>query len=202
MSVRFLFNTNVSPEELLDSPDGNGKAIEDFARLRRILDGRVSDAARDLFAEPLLSQTSSAGFIVSWYVPRDGEVRALHSLASQARRTAEGLLSARLSDLEPLRTDPEIGSLLEAALSLRSREDIWVVDGAPVLVNWGMLPPESSKDPTARSAHLAATLGPSTELKAEPNTVGGIAPIPSTPLMHDRSTEPAPPCLTRCPTPR
>lgn len=199
MAERFLFNTKVLPDALLDSPDGTGKVIEDFARLRSVLDERVSDAARDLFAEPLLSQTSGAGYIVSWYVPRDGEVRALHSLATQARRTAEGLLSAQLSELEPLRTDPEIGSLLDAALSLRSREDIWVVDGAPVLVNWGILPPEIAKNPIARSAHLAATLGPYTGFKAESDTVGGAVAIPSPPLMQDRSTEPAAPLSGRMP---
>lgn len=197
MAERFLFKTDVEPDAILASPNGTMAAVEDFARLRSFLDGRVSDAARDMFAEPLLSRVSGAGTTVSWYVPRDGDARSLPSLAPQARHTAESMLRAQLAELEPLRADPEIGGLLEAALSIRSPEDIWVVDGAPVLVNWGILPPEIAQDPVALSAHMAATIGPYAGLANVPDEASAAAPTPSPPNHENSPTAPVAPLSGR-----
>jgi hypothetical protein len=160
MAERFLFKTEVLQDSLLVSSLGAGKALEDFERLQAFLDGQVSDAARQMFAEPLVSRKSGAdGATVSWYVAWDGDARSLTSLAPEARRAAERLLSAQLAELEPLMGDPVMGKMLEAALTIRSPEDIWVVDGAPVLVNWGILPAGTAQSPEALQAHLATTLG-------------------------------------------
>src|SRR5690606_37048004 len=72
--------------------------------------------------------------------------------------------------MRDLLNDLEDGPLLAAALHVGGavKGDIWVVDGQPVILNWGMLPEGVGLDQESRSAHFASTLGRFLPLSAAP----------------------------------
>lgn len=164
MADRFLFKTEVPVDALLASPFGTGTAIEDFSKLKEFLNDRVSESVQNLFAEPLISQTldtNTEGHVtISWYFASDDDVRSLQSLNPQARKATERLLIDMLAELKPFLEDPGFGNLLNAALTIQTSNDIWVIGGNPVLVNWGIMPAGAIGDPAARESHLDSTLGP------------------------------------------
>lgn len=192
MAERFLTKTVVDRAELL--PLGEGSAIEAHDRLRAALEGRVSPAAAALFAEPLLSRgNADAPATVSWYVDGTGDARRLGGLSADGQEVARAALSGRLAELRPLLSDPDLGPLLGPALHLRGMEDIWVVDGQPVLTNWGILPGAAAQSRASRDAHFASTLGPLIGMTAAPPLAPGeIAEAPPQPDPGPVSQAPAP----------
>jgi S1-C subfamily serine protease len=117
---------------------------------------RVGRETANLFAEPV---ASGDGISISWYAEGNGEPLALASLDPEKRRAPEAALSAQLATLAPLTGDPEVGPLLSAALYVASVNDILVIDGRPLITNWGLVPSSvAGRDPELR-AHFAATLG-------------------------------------------
>ncbi|MGC9420559.1 MAG: S1 family peptidase, partial [Rhodovulum sp.] len=160
MAEHFLTKSQIDLGQCLEL--GDGFALESHDALQRALRDRVSPEAAALFAEPLISRGNDAApASVSWYTDRPGEGRPLRVLDDTDRARVEAVLGERLRRVGALLSDPEDGPLVGAALHLANHPDgdIWVVDGQPVIVNWGMLPVGMGRDAAARSAHFAATLG-------------------------------------------
>ncbi len=160
MADHFLTKTRIDRAACL--PWGAGLAIEGHAALRAALEGRVSPQAAALLAEPLVSRGNDAApATVAWYSEHPGEAQPLSALDEAGQARLGAALARALAELRPLLADPAIGPLLGSALHLAgsAEGDIWSVGGAPVLVNWGMLPPGTPRDPASRSAHFARTLG-------------------------------------------
>ncbi|MDZ7710618.1 MAG: trypsin-like peptidase domain-containing protein [Roseovarius sp.] len=128
--------------------------------MHRILSDRAGPETARLFAEPLISRgNDQAAPTVSWYSDHPGHGVPMHRLDEAARSQIEAALRDRLAPLDALIDDAEAGPLISAALYILADEDIWSVDGVPVLINWGMLPDGAGTGATARLAHYRATLG-------------------------------------------
>jgi len=163
----FLTKTTIAPGRLIQT--GSGVALEQYEALRQFLYARVGRDAADLFAEPVLSRGNDAApATVSWYVSRAGEGRRLVDLGPEAREKPEGILRRSLTSLADALADPDFGPLLGGALHVHAAEDVWVVDGRPFLVNWGMAPIEAHGSQAARDRHFGATLGSFLPLAAAP----------------------------------
>jgi len=148
---------------------GDTIAMDDHAALHRVLGERIGPETARLFAEPLVSRGNDQAVpTVSWYSDHPGHGVPMQHLDEAARDQVEAALRDRLAPLGALIDDAEVGPLVSAALYIHANEDIWSVDGVPVLINWGMLPDGASTGATARLAHYRATLGRFLPLDAAP----------------------------------
>jgi S1-C subfamily serine protease len=166
MASHFLTKT-VVPEGALIRV-GDAAAIERFEALERALSAVGDGAGAGLFAQPVLGGAAQQGVTVAWYARRSGTGRRLTELDDDARAAAEEALRRRLAAVAPALRDAEAGPLVGAALLILDLSDVHVVDGEPVLVNWGAAPPPAATDAAARSAHFARTLGQYLALDAAP----------------------------------
>ena len=154
----FLTKTNVDPRSMLVL--GSGPAIEQYETLREFVQTRAGHDVAEIFAEPVVSRGNDVtGTTVSWYVSRPGTGESMTELAGEGREAVERVLRSRLVAVSELLRDPDFGPLVGVALNLNSLDDIWVVDGRPFLVNWGILPVGVADSQQARDQHFAATLG-------------------------------------------
>ncbi len=188
MGSYFLTKTVVVPGSLLRVADM--PVLERYDALQQALAGKVSPAAAGIFAEPVLSRGNDAAqATVSWYAGRSGAGQRLEDLDAEAREAAEGVLRQRLMEVAGALRDPEFGPLVGAALQIFSREDIWVVEGEPVLVNWGVVPPAAATSAPERTQHFRRTLAPYLPLDEAPAITaqdwraraGMMAPPPAPP---------------------
>ena len=107
------------------------------AHLKKIGLGRFGT----LWAEPVTGQATPAGYAsISWYTPLEGVGTPLSRLdAGEAEQARAALRRAREAVAPHLDGTP--GSvLLRKALFIPSADNVFVVNGHPVLVNWGLLP--------------------------------------------------------------
>lgn len=167
MAEHFLTKTQMELSQCLET--GGVLAIEAYPALLEVLRGRVSEEAAQLFAEPLLSRgNDQAKPSVSWYTDVQGNAQPFGRLdeTQQAALTAE--LSRLLRPVRDLLDDPDDGALVANALYIADPNDVWSVEGVPVIINWGMLPADLPRDANARSQHYARTLGRFLPLGAAP----------------------------------
>lgn len=166
-SAVFLVKTSLDGLEELDV-DGR-PALDDFAELIAPIKRRLGDETASLFAEPIItrSREQSRGSI-SWYTSLSGTAKRLAELDAQDQQTVEKLLRHRLTDFAGLLDDPEIGPRLGAWLYLPSLNDVWVVAGQPVLINWAVVPAGLAQDAAKRAEHVAATTAPLAGLETAP----------------------------------
>ncbi len=132
-------------------------SIEMSDLLHEELTRRCSRDVANLFAEPVIAPDGGS---ISWYAAHGGEPVPLKSLDPEKRRGPEASLRQRLGALAPLLGDPQLRSLLACALQVASADDILVMDGQPLLVNWGLVPQQLADNSAALARHFAATLGP------------------------------------------
>lgn len=147
--------------EGLVSPAGPTGALHGgFEALSRRIAALSGKEAAQLFAEPVIAQgTGGTGPTASWYSPFDGEPSRLVDLDPDARARAEGLLRQRLQALGPALRDAERGMSVSQSLYIGSLDYIYVVNGQPVLTNWGFVPAAVAGSVDARRRHFAGTLG-------------------------------------------
>ena len=158
MADYFVTKTWLAEDQLLEID--SGFAIESYPALRSILTTRAGENTAKLFAEPLLSRgNDSSPPSVSWYCDDPGEPVQLGKLAGKSRRDAEARLSELLQRLRPLLSEPDIGPLIGAALFQTGADSIYVVNGQPVLINWGILPSTAFENKESRQSHFNKTLG-------------------------------------------
>jgi S1-C subfamily serine protease len=158
MGSYFIAKTDVARADILR--DGEEAALNEYDRLRRFLLARVEPETAALLAEPVINRGGATDQVtIAWYGPRAGAGQPLSALDDEARRAAAAILRRRLAALAPLTAEGADGALLAQALNLRDADAVWVVDGDPVLIDWGMLPEPARASPEAAAAHRAATLG-------------------------------------------
>lgn len=158
MADRFLTKTRIELAQCLEFADG--LSLDSYNELVDALQAKASSEAAALFAEPLLSRgNDSAAPTISWYVNAEGDGVPLDRLDSAAQAGPAAELSRLLAQIGPLVDDPDCGLLVSSALHLRAPDDIWVVAGRPILLNWGMLPADKQRDTASRSAQYKRTLG-------------------------------------------
>ena len=167
MADNFLTKNKVELGQCLEY--GDGLALDAYPALYEAVKARVGPEAARLFAEPLLSRgNNSAPPTVSWYSEFDGTGQPLNRLDSAAQSAATSVLARQLGAIGALIDDPDVGQIVSAALHVRDPEDIWVVDGHPVLLNWGILPADMARDTSSRTAHFGRVLGRFMALSAAP----------------------------------
>ena len=185
MAENFLTKTTLDREAIVEV--SGRSALESYVALRELVATRISEEAATVLAEPVLSRgNDETPPTVSWYVPWHGEGKRLAALGEEQRNHAESLLTERLLALGSLINDPDYGTLVGAALHVGSNDDIWVVDGNPVLVNWGTVPPGTAQSRSRRDRHFADTLGRFVPMQAAP-------PLTSSEMMERASLAPAAP---------
>ena len=121
-------------------------ATDCYEQLKAILQQKLGPDHAALLAEP---QHNAEGNSVDWYAEGTGHAVPLTDLAepdAQALRTRAGALASDIAGLaKDMTADAQArqalsGQLLRLALQHPADEDIWSVDGKPVLINWGFAP--------------------------------------------------------------
>lgn len=163
----FLTKTTVEADRLISV--SGAPALESYEALRGFLLRRGGRDAASLFAEPVLSRgNGAAGTTISWYLDRSGEGSPLAAAPADQRNAATAKLKAVLGNLAELLRDPDFGPLLGAAMMQNGPDDIWVVDGQPRLINWGVAPAQTHDSLPERDRHFRETLGRFAPLAAAP----------------------------------
>lgn len=145
-------------------------ALESYPALRSLLNDKVSPEAARLFAEPLVSRgNDSAPATISWYCDLEGDAVPLAQLDEQARSAVDAKIADRLREIRSLLEDPDGGQLVGAALHVPALSDIWVAQGEPVILNWGMLSAPNESSEAQRSAQYAGALGRYLPMAAAPS---------------------------------
>lgn len=167
MAEHFLTKTQIDLNQCLEA--GGGLALEAYPALLELLRARVSEDAAQLFAEPLLSRgNDQAAPSVSWYTTVQGNAQPFARLDETRQAALSAELSRLLRPVRDLLDDPDDGALVAKALYISDLNDVWSVDGVPVIINWGMLPAGMSRDMSSRSDHYGRTLGRFLPLGAAP----------------------------------
>jgi S1-C subfamily serine protease len=117
--------------------------------------------ALSVFARPSVMRDNGVnpGNVV-WYGSSPGMITPLGSGDPQAREAATAEIARDIGTLQPLLHDPHVGPLFAAWLNVPSvDDDILLVNGQPVITNWGLLPAAVAAVPAARRAHFERGLG-------------------------------------------
>ena len=121
-------------------------ATDCYEQLKAILQQKLGADHAALLAEP---QHNAEGNSVDWYAEGSGPAVPLTELSepeAQALRAQAGALAADIASLaKDMTVDAQArqalsGQLLRIALQHPADEDIWSVNGKPVLINWGFAP--------------------------------------------------------------
>lgn len=121
-------------------------ATDCYEQLKSILLQRLGPDHAALLAEP---QHNAEGNSVDWYAEGNGPAVPLAELSEQDAQALRARAGALASDIAGLSSDLTAdaqarqalsGQLLRLALQHPADEDIWSVDGRPVLINWGFAP--------------------------------------------------------------
>ena len=144
-----------------------------YEALQAHLKGLGLERFGTLWAEPVTGQATPTGYAsISWYTPLEGIGTPLSGLdAGEAEQARTELRRAREA-IEPHLDDSPGGALLRKALFIPSTDNIFVVNGHPVLVNWGLLP-----QGTDESAAPILWGGPSGEPAPAPSPNSTAEPV-------------------------
>ena len=154
----YLTKTTVEPGSMLEV--AGTPVLARYDALVSHFEGLADPASIGVLAEPLLSYGNDvAPATVVWYSSYPGEARQLADLPPDRQEAMQATLRARLVDLANGLSDPDFGPSVGAALNMLDPQDVYVVDGQPVLVGWGMAPPEANVSAAARNRHFARTMG-------------------------------------------
>ena len=151
-------------------------ATDCYEQLKSILLQKLGPDHAALLAEP---QHNAEGNSVDWYAEGNGPAVPLEELSepeAQALRARAGALAADIAALAgDMTADAQArqalsGQLLRLALQHPADEDIWSVEGRPVLVNWGFAPGSVGAQPQDLT-RLGGVLPP-------PPPPAPVAPVP------------------------
>ncbi|MGF1624709.1 MAG: trypsin-like peptidase domain-containing protein [Alphaproteobacteria bacterium] len=154
-----------------------GPVVRMHARVKAFLGEKLGPESATLFAEPVMGREDGGiADKISWYSAHRGDVTSLAELEGPRRAAAEAALSDRLGKIGRYFRDPEMGPILRQATMLPGENDIYVIDGEPVLTNWGFVPAAVGDDPEAQQRHFRATLGRffDADRPKRPVSTGGI----------------------------
>ena len=145
----------------LDEVTVDGRSVvEAYDRLEAAIASRSGREVAALLAEPVITRGNGPNpASISWYAHTSGDPRPLAALDPDSRSAVEATLRAQLAQLQLLLDDPELGPLVGGAVHLAGRDDVWVVDRRPVLINWGLIPASAARTRAARDEHVRRTSG-------------------------------------------
>lgn len=167
MAEHFLTKTQIDLRQCLEF--GDGLAIEAYPALQEVLRRKAGPETAQLFAEPLLSRgNDQATPSISWYAEAKGTALPYERLDAAQQKALAGEVSRMLLPVRDLMDDPDDGALAANLLYVSDLNDVWSVDGVPVIINWGMLPAGAARDAASRTAHYGQTLGRFLPLDAAP----------------------------------
>lgn len=140
-------------------------ATDCYGQLRAVLLQKLGPEHAALFAEP---QHDAEGRHVDWYAEGNGpagpvadlpeaDARMLRAKAAELAQDIKSLSDALTADAQTRQALS--GHLLQLALQHPSAQDLWAVDGKPVLINWGFAPGTTGAQPQDLS-RLGAALPP------------------------------------------
>lgn len=177
----------------------NPKLAQQYEQLVDLLARRLSPAHAHLFAEPVPVAVAGTGRPgLAWFAARDGEahpVTALDPDAAKTLRAAAAALAAEIGTFaDGLEREGEasrdLARLLRDALVVPDPDQLWSVDGQPVLVAWGHRRAGSDGPAIARGAAItasAAAAAAGSPGMPEPGAGTGAAGVPG-PGRPARST--------------
>ena len=185
MARYFLTKTTVEPGTLLEVAGTPVLSRHDV--LVQSVEGAADPASIGVLAEPMLSRGNDVSpATVVWYSSYPGEARRLTDLDPDRREAVLSTLRARLVEIARGLSDPVFGPLVGAALNVLDPDDVYVVDGQPVLVGWGMVPAEANASRAARNRHFAQSMARHLPLAEAPpitpeewQAQRGVAPAPT-----------------------
>lgn len=184
MARYFLTKTTVEPGALVEV--AGTPALSRYDTLVQSIQSVANPQSIGVLAEPMLSHGNDAApATVVWYSSYPGEAKRLAELDPDRREAVLSTLRARLVELTRGLSDPSFGPLVGAALNVLDPDDVYVVDGQPVLVGWGMVPPEANASAGARNRHFAQTMARHLPMAEAP-------PITPDEWRAQRATAPAP----------
>lgn len=174
MAEHFLTKTQIELGQCLEA--GDELAIEAYPALLDALTAHGGEETAHLFAEPLLSRgNDQVAPSVSWYTDIKGNATPFNRLDDAAQNALGQELTRRLAPLQAALGNEQTGSLIGSALHIPDMNDVWSVDGTPVIINWGMLPAGASRETETRAKHYAQTLGRFLPLPSAPPLSSGEA---------------------------
>ncbi len=152
MTTNWTFLTSRSLAGLAE-PRIDGTPLYDrYAELRDLVAGSVGDDVADFFARPQVTRgNGSAPTSVAWYGPHSGAALRWRDLDDDSRTRVAGTVGGLISRLKPLLDPPGDGRLVARCLMLPAlADDLLVVEGQPILTNWGLVPEEAVDSPAER----------------------------------------------------
>jgi len=165
----FLAKTTVEPGSMLEI--AGTPVLARYDVLAQHLENVADPASIGVLAEPLLSYGNDvASATVVWYSPYPGEAQRLADLPPERQEALQAILRARLVDLANGLSDADFGPTVGAALNMLDPRDVFEVDRQPVIVGWGMVPPEAGVSAAARNRHFARSMGRYLPLAEAPPT--------------------------------
>ena len=156
-------------------------AVECHAQLHSILLQKLGPEHAALLAEP---QHDAGGNTVDWYAQGQGPARPVKDLPESEAGDMTARAGSLAADIVRLATSLSAdaqarqalsGQLLRQALQHPSTDDLWVVDGRPVLINWGFAPGAVGAQPQDLSRLGALAPPPPPPAQSAP------APVPPAP---------------------
>jgi len=154
----FICSTSLADADMIRR--GGKPALEQFDVLQAAVVDTAGVAAGNIFCEPTISHgNGAAATTLSWYGAYEGEAVPLASLSGAERAAAERLLQARIEALRPVIAHSPDGDLVASALYVQSADDVFVVQGEPVLTNWATVPKGSLVGEERMRAAFANGLG-------------------------------------------
>jgi hypothetical protein len=124
----------------------NPKLAGQYDQIVALLAQRLGPDHAFLFAEPVPLGGAAAGTAdTAWYAKGTGSAQPLSALPEAEAAAARAKLERLVADIQALAeqlqnegdTSRELGRLLRDALVLPDAQRVYVVDGRPVLVDWG-----------------------------------------------------------------
>lgn len=140
-------------------------ATDCYGQLRAVLLQKLGPEHAALLAEP---QHDAEGRHVDWYAEGNGPARPVAELPEADARLLRAKAADLARDIKALSDDLTeeaqsrhalSGHLLQLAIQHPAAEDLWAVDGKPVLINWGFAPGAAGAQPQDLS-RLGAALPP------------------------------------------
>lgn len=149
-----------------------------------------------LWAEPVTGAATLKGYAsMAWYTPLEGAGTPLSRLDAAEARQARAELRRARETLAPHLDETPGGALLRKALFIPSADNVFVVNGHPVLINWGFLPPGTDE---ATAPVLWGEAEGATSASGTPPAASALAgPGPSSPVLPAAAGVPAAAVIAR-----
>ncbi|MBB3772933.1 hypothetical protein FHS55_003558 [Angulomicrobium tetraedrale] len=184
--IRNVYIGSHSLSDYSESTANDVHILDSYNLIIESIRSAVGEDAADFFALPQVVRGNGASATsVAWYASSSGAIQQWRELDFHTQIRVAGEVGAILERLRPLLSDPGIGPLLQRWLNVTDiGNNLHLVGGRPVLVNWGLLPSATAASMDARDRTFASNLG-------------RFAPWLTTPPFHSlESVEPTPPSPT------